>query len=194
MQLCNRPAAGSWCVCLVALAAQRPRSACAAAADPTTRLVGSDSPGSGLLEVQQPDGTWGSVCPDGFGQQDASVACRTLGFQSPITPASRTFYRRTDDGSSPARAMGPVNCTGEEQELKQCRRRDSQTCSADPAAAAGVDCLTTTALLATGVRRRLGPRLRTAVAEQQPAGWTPGIEACGVGGVVQQQAPAPNRA
>ncbi|XP_046565731.1 neurotrypsin-like [Haliotis rubra] len=36
---------------------------------------------NGLLHVHHA-GTWGTVCDDGFGQVEASVVCRTLGYQS----------------------------------------------------------------------------------------------------------------
>jgi len=35
---------------------------------------------SGTLEFQQNDGTWGTVCVDGFDANAATVACKQLGY------------------------------------------------------------------------------------------------------------------
>lgn len=42
------------------------------------RLVGGSEPNSGRLEVQF-YGIWGTVCDDGFDDNDAKVVCRMLG-------------------------------------------------------------------------------------------------------------------
>ena len=51
-------------------------------ADPESgdlRLVDGDSPNEGRLEVFLND-QWGTVCDDFFGQPDATVACRQVGY------------------------------------------------------------------------------------------------------------------
>jgi len=45
----------------------------------SVRLVGGSSPREGRLEVQY-NGTWGTVCDDGFTDAAARVACYSLGF------------------------------------------------------------------------------------------------------------------
>jgi len=47
--------------------------------DADIRLVGSQSPREGRLEVKV-GGHWGTVCDDDFGNMDAGVACYMLGF------------------------------------------------------------------------------------------------------------------
>lgn len=44
-----------------------------------TRLVGSNVSFEGRVEVYL-NGSWGTVCDDGFGMTDADVVCRSLGF------------------------------------------------------------------------------------------------------------------
>ena len=44
------------------------------------RLVGGPSPDEGRLEIAY-HGIWGTVCSDGFGDEEAMVFCRMMGKQ-----------------------------------------------------------------------------------------------------------------
>lgn len=56
------------------------------------RLVGPASrPEEGRLEVLH-QGQWGTVCDDDFTLQEATVACRQLGFESALTWAHSAKY------------------------------------------------------------------------------------------------------
>jgi len=44
------------------------------------RLVGGPSANEGRLEVYH-NGSWGTVCGDGFNDTDARVVCRSLGYE-----------------------------------------------------------------------------------------------------------------
>ena len=44
------------------------------------RLVDGQQGRSGRVEIRH-DGEWGTVCDDEFGQNEATVVCRTLGFR-----------------------------------------------------------------------------------------------------------------
>ena len=57
---------------------------------------------------------WGTVCDEGWDDQDAAVVCRQLGF--PPNLASHSSLR---SGSGPV-FWSSVNCTGEEEELLDC--------------------------------------------------------------------------
>jgi len=43
------------------------------------RISGGGS--SGRLEFRDSDGRWGTVCDDGFNDDEADVACRQLGYR-----------------------------------------------------------------------------------------------------------------
>jgi len=79
------------------------------------RLVDGPDAASGRLEIRH-DGRWGTICDDGFGEQDGRVACRQLGFSGLL---------RVRGGAAFGRGVDPiwldeVACTGDEQSIAEC--------------------------------------------------------------------------
>ncbi|XP_025103049.1 A disintegrin and metalloproteinase with thrombospondin motifs adt-1-like isoform X4 [Pomacea canaliculata] len=80
------------------------------------RVVGGTAE-AGRLEIFY-DGTWNKVCRYGFGQKEALVACRMLGFNS--TTAVAVGSAKYGSGSGPI-LFGYLQCVGNETSLAQCR-------------------------------------------------------------------------
>ncbi|XP_025103069.1 deleted in malignant brain tumors 1 protein-like [Pomacea canaliculata] len=81
----------------------------------SARVVGGTAD-AGRLEILY-DGTWGTVCEDGFGQREALVACRMLGFNS--TTAVSVGSAKYGAGSGPV-MFSNLQCVGNETSLAQC--------------------------------------------------------------------------
>ena len=83
--------------------------------DPDVRLVGGSGPHEGRVEVYH-NGTWGTVCDDGWDLQDATVVCRQLGYDTSVGALGRAAF---GEGSGPI-WYANVNCNGREANLTQC--------------------------------------------------------------------------
>ena len=94
--------------------------------------IGGNTPGEGLLEIYL-NGIWGTVCDNGFDENDAIVACRQLGF-SGGTPT----FNSQGAQNRPA-LLKNVSCDGSEARLIDCPYSNS-----DPNlnCVTGVACLT----------------------------------------------------
>jgi hypothetical protein len=77
-----------------------------------TRIAGGGT--SGRLEVQV-NGQWGTVCDDSFGDVEARVACRQLGYSDGAYRPSNV----TPDGTGTV-WLDDLACTGSEANLSQC--------------------------------------------------------------------------
>ena len=79
------------------------------------RLEDSDSNYTGRVEVFY-NGEWGTICSDGFDQNDAAVVCRQAGYGPPvrywIDPSHRRHGRIWIDN---------LQCDGTEDTLFECR-------------------------------------------------------------------------
>ena len=82
------------------------------------RLQGGASSNKGQLEVFH-DGQWGSICDDGWDDDDATVACRSLGFGY-----GEAFEDTTFGESEGPIWLDDVDCSGYEQNLAECRLLD----------------------------------------------------------------------
>ena len=71
---------------------------------------------AGRVEVYY-NGTWGTVCDDGWGRNEARVVCRQLGFQD----AERAYRFVAGSGQI---WLDDVDCVGDESSLFSCRHRE----------------------------------------------------------------------
>ena len=84
------------------------------------RLVGGSSYHEGRVEVNY-NGEWGTVCDDGWGDTDAGVVCRQLGFGS--LSLRLAVYRAGFGQGSGSIWLDDVACTGSESALAECGHR-----------------------------------------------------------------------
>uniref|UniRef100_A0A3P9IUR7 SRCR domain-containing protein n=1 Tax=Oryzias latipes TaxID=8090 RepID=A0A3P9IUR7_ORYLA len=80
------------------------------------RLVGSGSTCcSGRVEVYH-NGSWGTVCDDGWDLNDANVVCKEMGCGPALTATKSAHFGQ---GSGPT-WLNNVECSGSEMSLTQC--------------------------------------------------------------------------
>ncbi|XP_069609377.1 neurotrypsin-like [Ranitomeya imitator] len=87
---------------------------------PLVRLVDGESTKEGRVEVFL-NGEWGSVCDDGWTDNDAVVVCRQLGHRGPAKARTMAYF---GEGQGPIH-LDNVECNGTENTLEQCKKQDS---------------------------------------------------------------------
>ena len=89
------------------------------------RLAGGDSPAEGRLEVCM-DSSWGTVCDDQWGNNDAIVVCRQLGFSViNAVPRSGAFF----GAGTGLILLDNVNCAGTEDRVTDCQFITNHNCN-----------------------------------------------------------------
>jgi len=99
-------------------------------------LVGGNGYSTGNVFVTNSAGFYGPVCDDSWTQEDAAVACRSLGFSghSAVATTESEFGYVPDTF-----AMDDVGCRGLEARLEDCSHSLTDDCGAHEGA--GVRCL-----------------------------------------------------
>lgn len=87
-----------------------------------------------VVEVKHLD-VWGTICPNGFDDQDAKVICRELGYRDGFSYYQHEF---TTGERKTLPWLSNLNCSGAEGYLARCgniRWGDVRNCSKDTKAA-----------------------------------------------------------
>ncbi|XP_038069987.1 deleted in malignant brain tumors 1 protein-like [Patiria miniata] len=83
------------------------------------RLVGGNIYLDGRVEVYT-SGVWKTLCDDSWGMDDATVACRQLGYGEPRSVVGSAWFGQ---GSGDVYSYG-LDCVGTEQSLRQCPKAE----------------------------------------------------------------------
>ena len=90
------------------------------------RLSGGFAPYAGQVTVYH-QGVWGTVCDNGWDENDAAVVCRELGYPGVTMATKGSFY---EYGSAGTINIELVGCYGNETKLSQCSYATSSEQSA----------------------------------------------------------------
>ncbi|XP_055425712.1 antigen WC1.1-like [Bubalus kerabau] len=82
------------------------------------RVVGGASPCAGRVEILD-QGSWGTICDDGWDLDDAHVVCRQLGCGEALNATGSAHFGA---GSGPI-WLDDLNCTGKESHVWRCPSR-----------------------------------------------------------------------
>merc|ERR1712087_229468 len=81
-------------------------------------------------------GSWGTICDDHWGMQDARVVCRQLNLGEPVA-----FTKKAHFGQGTGNVLlDNVVCTGDEENIAQCRHRGFNVSNCNHNEDAGVIC------------------------------------------------------
>uniref|UniRef100_A0A3P9H0A6 Neurotrypsin n=1 Tax=Oryzias latipes TaxID=8090 RepID=A0A3P9H0A6_ORYLA len=99
------------------------------------RLAGGESSREGRVELYL-FGQWGTVCDDGWTDQDAEVVCRQLGYSGAAKARLMAYF---GEGTGPIH-MDNVNCIGDERSIADCIKQMPGTHNCRHSEDAGVIC------------------------------------------------------
>ena len=121
------------------------------------RLVGGNIVNEGRVEICM-NNVWGTVCDDSWGNTDATVVCRQLGFSTigsglyevllllyfsliMLLSTDAVAFSRAHFGAGTVTIyLDDVGCTGSETNLIDCSRSSTVTCYSGHSEDAGVRC------------------------------------------------------
>ena len=83
------------------------------------RLVGGRSPNEGRVEIKGYQHGWGGICDDGWGQPEASVICRMMGYR--LGAKEATLLSRFGSSPNGQINLDEVDCVGDETDLLECK-------------------------------------------------------------------------
>ncbi|XP_063961116.1 scavenger receptor cysteine-rich domain-containing group B protein-like [Lytechinus pictus] len=102
------------------------------------RLIGGHTTYEGNVEVRLRNGSvWGAICDDSWDEQDAELACRTLGFQGSLGATSNSFFGDTSDEYH----LDEVRCKGGESDIFECSHLPFGHHNCEEGEIAGVHCI-----------------------------------------------------
>ena len=100
------------------------------------RLIGSPNEWEGHIAVYH-NGTWGSVCDDGWDINDAQVVCRQLGYHDAVAFHTQSLYVQNVFNHF---WYADLECVGLENFLKDCLHSGLGPTKCYPTEEAGVKC------------------------------------------------------
>ncbi|CAE1178035.1 DMBT1 [Acanthosepion pharaonis] len=104
------------------------------------RLVGGENASSGRVELNL-NGEWGTICDDGWDNNDALVICRMLGYVDGIG-LSYGWY-----GAGTGKIfLDEVNCVGNETNIIYCKKQAWESSNCDHGEDASVQCFSQKAM------------------------------------------------
>ena len=99
------------------------------------RLTGGVNDSEGIVEVMY-DGSWGTVCYNGWDLNDARVVCGMLGFDGALAATGSVRFGQ-DNGKI---LLGDVQCHGTEKSIADCNHRGITVHSCSHARDSGAIC------------------------------------------------------